>query len=79
MKNIVEYEYSTGISTSKRYKHMKRHDFGPFQADIEDFRKFYEQIAQGGEVEELHLIVYSGEKRGVWRWRRDEGWIFFGR
>ena len=74
-KDIVTYKYTTGTKLMTHLYGIERHHFGPFDCDIEDFKKFFNQIKDGGEVTELYLIT----KKGCYLWEKGNGWTYFGR
>ena len=81
LKGIVTYRYVTGSKISERlYRHIERHWHGPFDCDMEDFKKFFAEVTHddplgSGEVTEIRLIA----KKGCYLWEQGKGWTFCGR
>lgn len=75
LKGIVTYKYYTGTKFMEDSYRIPRHLHGPFDCDMEDFKKFFDQIKDGGEVSELFLIC----KKGCYHWDQTVGWMYFGR
>lgn len=75
LKDIVRYRYFTGTKYMKQAYGIEQHEHGPFYTDIEDFKKFFDQIKDGGEVTELYLIT----KKGCYSWKPKQGWTYFGK
>lgn len=76
-RDDVSYNYVVGDpEMSKRYRIIKMHrvpESGNFQCDIEDFKSFFNNLPV--DVYEIHLTT----RKGIYRWRRDQGWLYFGR
>ena len=80
LKNIVTYTYYTGSQLMTNLYGIERHKHGPYDCDLEDFKKFFAEITHdnplgSGEVTELYLIT----KKGCYLWEQGQGWTFFGR
>lgn len=80
LKDIVRYQYMTGSKEMQIHYNLTPHWHGPFECDVEDFKKFYAEITKldplgSGEVTKLYLIM----KSGLWLWRQGIGWEFLGR
>ena len=81
LKGIVTYRYVTGSKISEQlYRHIERHWHGPFDCDMEDFKKFFAEVTHddplgSGEVTEIRLIC----KKGCYLWEQGKGWTFCGR
>ena len=80
LKGIVTYKYVTGSKLTERLYGLQRHYHGPFDCDIEDFKKFFAEVTHdnplgSGEVTEIHLIA----KKGVYGWEQGKGWTYYGR
>ena len=76
LHNIVTYKYQTGSEEMKKRYNLNPHWHGPFDTDLDDFRKFFDQIKDGGEVTELYLIT----KKGCYVWKQNtKTWTYFGK
>lgn len=76
LHDIVTYTYTTGTAEMQKRYNLKTHEHGPFDCDIADFRKFFDQIKNGGEVSELRLIT----KKGCYTWKqKTKNWTYYGK
>ena len=81
---IVKYKYQTGTKEMERRYGIKPHYHGPFECDIEDFKKFFGEVTKinplgSGEVEAIWLAVMTGPKKGAYSWYQGKGWTYLGR
>lgn len=76
LKGIVTYHYMTGSEEMKRRYKLNPHWHGPYDCDIDDFKKFFEQIRHGGDVTKLYLIT----RNGVYSWlQKTKTWTYIGK
>lgn len=72
LKNdLVRYSYYTGSPEMKERYNINEHYHGLFECDLDDFKSFFNQVKNGGEVSTLFLHT----KKGLYVWRPAHGWI----
>lgn len=76
---LIKYKYKTGHDYSATHYGLEPHWHGWYQADLDDFKKFFAEITMKdergtGEVTEIFLNKQNNDR---WHWTQGIGWYHY--